>query len=123
MDVMFLCDSLYDTIHHQEDFQHRAIYIRGSNSNMFKNQSHHQEDSKHHKFQGCSGAVGVFYFERHTYNYSDNGEWALISPKLETGTIILGQREYLTKGTCKSKNSHVLQGSYISSCNYLQNIK
>ena len=29
---------------------------------------------------GCSGVVGVFYFERHTYNYLDNHEWTLILP-------------------------------------------
>ena len=47
-------------------------------------------------FRGCSGVVGIFYFERHTANYSDNGERTLISPKLETRTIILGRREYIT---------------------------
>ena len=68
--------------------------IRGSNSNIFENQSHHQEDFRHRNFRGCSGVVGVFYFERHTYNYSDNGERALILPKLDMRTIILGRREY-----------------------------
>ena len=67
--------------------------IRGSNSNIFENQSHHQGDSRHHNFRGCSRVVGVSYFEHHTYNYSNNGEWALISQKLETRTIILGWRE------------------------------
>ena len=62
-----------------------GLDIRGSNSNIFKNQSHHQEDFRHRNFQGCSGVVGVFYFEHHTYNYLDNGEWALISPKFKWG--------------------------------------
>ena len=70
-----------------------GLDIRGSNSNIFEDQSHHHEDFRHRGFRGCSGVVGVFYFERCTYNYSDNGEWALISPKLETRTIILGWRE------------------------------
>ena len=71
-----------------------GLDIRGSNSNIFKNQSHHREDFTHYNFQGCSKVVGVSYFERHTYNYSDNDEWALILPKLEMRTIILGRREY-----------------------------
>ena len=37
----------------------------------------------------------MFYFERHMYNYSLNGEWALVSPILENKTIILGGREYV----------------------------
>ena len=35
------------------------------------------------------------YFECHTYNYSVNGQRALISPKLGTRTIVLGRWEYL----------------------------
>ena len=53
MSVMFLCDSLKDIFPHQEDFRHR-------------------------NFRGCFGVVDVSYFERHTNNYSDNGEQALI---------------------------------------------
>ena len=45
-----------------------------------ENQSHHQEDFRHDDLWGCSGVVGVVsYFQRHTYNYSDNGERTLIS--------------------------------------------
>ena len=82
--ICFIIKKTFDT----------GLDIRGSNSNIFENQSHHQEDFRHRNFRGCSGVVGVFYFERHTYNYSDNGERALISPKLEMRTIILGRREY-----------------------------
>ena len=64
--------------------------FRGSNSNIFENQSHHHEDVRHHNFRGSSGVVGVF-FKHHTYNYSDNGERALISLNLKMRTIILGQ--------------------------------
>ena len=59
-----------------------GLDIRGSNSNIFENQSHHQEDFRHRNNWGYSGGVGVFYFEHHTYNYSDTGERALISSKL-----------------------------------------
>ena len=75
-----------------------GLDIRGSNSNIFEDQIHHQEDFKHCNFQGCYGGVGVFYFEHHTYNYSDNNERALILLNLKMKTIILGGREYdLTK--------------------------
>ena len=92
MIVMFLCDLLDDMFHHLEDLD-AGLDIRGSNSAIFENQSHHQEGFRHNNFWGCYEGVGVFYFERHTYNYSDNGEWALILPKLEMRTIILGRRE------------------------------
>ena len=63
MIVMFLCDSLNDMFHLQEDFRHVAIYWRLKlNLFFFKNQSHHQEDVRHRNFQGCSGVVGVFLF-------------------------------------------------------------
>ena len=69
--------------------------VKGSNSYIFENQSHHQEDFRHRNFWGCTSALGVSYFECHTYNYLDNGEHALVLPKWETRTIILGQREYV----------------------------
>ena len=59
-----------------------------------KYQSHHQEDFRHRNFQGCSGVVGVFYFERYIYNYSDNGGRALILLKIKM-RISLGKREYM----------------------------
>ena len=93
MIVMFLCDSLIDMFHHQETLDTK-LDIRGSNSNIFENQSHHQEDFRHRNFRGCSRGVGDFYCKRHTYNYSDSGEQALILPKLQMRTIILGRREY-----------------------------
>ena len=37
-----------------------GLDIRGSNSDIFENQSHHQEHSRHRNFRGCSGVVGVF---------------------------------------------------------------
>ena len=37
-----------------------------------------------------------FYFKSHTYNYSVNGQRALILPKLGTWTIILRRREQFT---------------------------
>ena len=48
----------------------------------------------HHNFQGRFGVVVVFYFKNLTYNYSVNGQRALISPKLETRKIILGRTKY-----------------------------
>ena len=42
-----------------------------------------------------SGVVVVLYLKSYTYNYAVNGQWALISPKLETPTIIWRRREYL----------------------------
>ena len=68
MIVMFLCDTLNDMFHHQAGFN-TGLDIRDSNSNIFKNQSHHQEDFRHCNFKGCYGVVCVPYFERHTYNY------------------------------------------------------
>ena len=68
-----------------------GLDIWGSNLNIFKNQSHHHEDFRHRNLWGCSGVIDIFYFERHTYNYSDNGERGFISPKLEMRTIILGR--------------------------------
>ena len=59
-----------------------GLDIRGANSNISENQSHHQEDFRHCNFRGCSGVVGVFYFECHTYNYSGNGEQALLLPNI-----------------------------------------
>ena len=47
-------------------------------------------------FKGHSGVVVVFFcFKSHTYNYSINGQWALILSKLGTWTIILGSMEYI----------------------------
>ena len=43
-------------------------------------------------------------FKSHTYNYSVNGQCALILPKLETRTILLGRREY---NVVKSISRHV----------------
>ena len=79
----------------KKTFDIGLLDIRGSNSNVVENESHHQEDFRHRDFQGCSGAVGVFYFECHTYNHSYNGERTLILPKLEIKTIIMGRREYM----------------------------
>ena len=82
--ISFTIKKTYDT----------RLDIRGSNSNIFEIQSHHQKDFEHRNFRGCSGAFGVFYFERQSYNYSDSGKRAWISPKFETRTIILGRKEY-----------------------------
>ena len=54
----------------------------------------YQEVFQHCHFRGHYRVVVVFYFINHTYNYSFYGQRASISPKLETRTIILGQREY-----------------------------
>ena len=77
--------------------------------------------------EGCFGVVGVFYFERHTYTYSDNGGQALISPKLEMMTIILGRREYhSSQGPTKGRivfcqNTLTLKGHMLS-CYHTQNL-
>ena len=57
--------------------------------------------------------VVVFYLKSHTYSYSVIGQRALISPKLETQTIIFGTEgsEYLLcwtiEWTNQVINSHV----------------
>ena len=51
---------------------------------------YHQEVFRQRNFGGRFGVVVVFYFKSHTYNYSVNGQHALISPKLGTRTIVLG---------------------------------
>ena len=73
-----------------------GLDIRGSNSNIFENMSH-CHDFRHRNFEGCSRVVSVLCFERQTYNHSDNGECALISPNVETRTIIWGRSEYLLR--------------------------
>ena len=85
--ICFIIRKIFDT----------ELDIRGSNSNIFKNQRHHQEDFTHHNFRGCFIVDVVFYFERHTYNCSDNGERILILPKLEIKTINLRRREYKSR--------------------------
>ena len=88
---------------HQEETFDTGLDIRGSKSSILEVQSHHQEDDFWHRnFRGCFKAVAIFYFERHTYNYSLNGERALILPKLEIRTIISGLREYMTRTSCRS---------------------
>ena len=66
--------------------------IRGSKSNVFAPNVHHQEVLRYHNFRGRFGVVVVFYCKSHAYNYLVNGQWALISPKWGTRTIVLGQR-------------------------------
>ena len=78
----------------KKTFDDTGLDIKGSNSNTFENQSQHHEDFRHRNFWGCSRVVGDFFFERHTYNYEDYGEQAIMLPKLEMRTIILGWREY-----------------------------
>jgi hypothetical protein len=41
-----------------------------------------------------SGSISEYYLKSHTYNHLVNGQRALILPKLQTCTIILGRREY-----------------------------
>ena len=53
------------------------------------------------QFRGRFGVVIVFNFKSHAYNYSVNGQWALISPKLGTWAIVLGRREYIQCGVVK----------------------
>ena len=89
MIVMFLCDSLDDMFHHQEDFRHRARYWR-LKLKYFRESEVIIKKTRHYNSQRYSGVVGAFYFEGHTYNYSDIGKRAFISPKLEMSTIILG---------------------------------
>ena len=90
MNFQFLCGLSNDI---KETFN-TMLDIRVSKSDIFESHSPHQEVFPHRNFQGCFGVVVVFYFKHHIYNYSDNGEWVLIFPKLETRTIILGWREY-----------------------------
>ena len=90
MNVQFLCDLSNDI---SETFD-TMLDIRGSKLNISGSHSHHQEDFPHRKFLGCYGVVVVFLFEHRIYNYSDNEERALILPKLEMRTMILGQRQY-----------------------------
>ena len=52
----------------------------------------YQEGFSHRNFQGHFGVVVVFYFKSHTYNFLVNRQRTLISPKLETWTIVLGWR-------------------------------
>ena len=73
--VQFLCKFLNDI---KKTFD-TGLDIGGSKSNIFESQTHHQEDFQPLNFRGCFGVVVVFYFERHTYNCSDNDERALIS--------------------------------------------
>ena len=68
MNVQFLCD-LSNEIKKTFD---TGLDIRGSKLDIFESYSHHQEDFPHRNFLGFFGVV-VFYFECHTYNYSDNG--------------------------------------------------
>ena len=81
MNVQFICDLLNDI---------KRLLTPGQ---VLEAQSHHQEDFRHRDFRGCFIVVVVFYFARHTYNYSLNGERALIYPKLENRIIILGQKQ------------------------------
>ena len=55
----------------------------------------YQEVFRHCNFRVRFGVVVVFYLKSPTHNYLVNGQHALISPKLETRTIILGWREYV----------------------------
>ena len=82
--ICFILKKTFDT----------GLDIRGSNSKVYKNESHHREDFEHRDFPVCSGVVGVFYFERHTYNYSDNVEQALISPKCRQSLWDRGSSSY-----------------------------
>ena len=65
----------------------------GSKLNVFSPSLLSREVFWHHNFQGCFGVVFFFYVKICTYNYLVKGQMALILPKLETRTIILGQRE------------------------------
>ena len=68
------------------------LEIWGSESNISVPNFTYQEVFWHRNFWGHFGVVVVVYFKSHTYNYSVNGQRALISPKLETHTIIWGWR-------------------------------
>ena len=70
------------------------VRIRGSKSNICVQNLIYQEVVRHRNCQGRFGVVLLFYFESHTYIYLVNDQWALISPKLEMRTIMLGWREY-----------------------------
>ena len=63
-------------------------------SNIFTPNFLYQEVFQHCNFQGRFKVVDALCFKSHTYTYATNGQWALISPKLETRTIILEGREY-----------------------------
>ena len=90
MNVQFLCDLLNDI---NKTFD-TGLDIRDLKSDIFESHSYHQEDFPHRNFRGCFGVVVVvFYFERYTYNNSDNVEQALILPKLEMRTVISNWRE------------------------------
>ena len=84
--IWFILKKTFDT----------RLDIRGLNSNIFENQSHHQEHFRHRNFRGCSRGVGVFYFERHTYNYSDNGERGLNLTKIRNKDNHLGTEGLLS---------------------------
>ena len=74
------------------------VYLAGqkfeAQSQIFSANFPYQEVFRHCNFQGHFRVVVVFYFKSHTYNYLVNGQRALISPKLETRTILLERREY-----------------------------
>ena len=73
------------------------LEIWGSKSNIFARNFHHQEVFRHRNFGRHFGAVVVYYYyKNHTYNYSVNGQWALISPNFRTQTITLRQNRYLS---------------------------
>ena len=77
-------------------------------SQILSHQTFYIKSLWHRSLCGHFGVVVVFYFKSHTYNYLVNGEWALISPKPETRTIILGQREYVkNKKLVRTKKSLV----------------
>ena len=67
-------------------------------------------------FQGCFIVIAISYYECHTYNYSLNGERALILPILENKTIPLGRREYLALIVCNLEptRSGCLEKNYLN---------
>ena len=72
INVQFLCDLLNDI---KKTFD-TMLDTRGLKSNILETQSHHQGDFRHRFFRGCFKVFAIFYFERHTYNSSLNGERA-----------------------------------------------
>ena len=61
----------------------------GSKSNIFTPNLLYQEVFQHGNFGGHFVVIVISYIKSHTYNYSVNNHRTLISPKLETQTIIL----------------------------------
>ena len=105
MIVMFLCDSWNDMFIAKNTFD-TGLDIRGSSSNIFENERHHQEDFRQRNLRGCSSVSWCFLFWASYLQLL--GQWwaAQISPKLEARTIILGRGEYSLTWMILQSNGH-----------------